>query len=101
MKNSTLSEDTSTDLDDITKREATPSDSQTETEVSNIFDITPPERSGYHQAFGRPRILRTSKRGRPRKEYGQVSRRTNCFETFPSIKEALARPNKVAWKNTM
>ncbi|GFS29499.1 hypothetical protein NPIL_205431 [Nephila pilipes] len=61
----------------------------------------PPYRCGCSQAPGRPRILRAGKRGHPRKEYGQVSIITDCFEASPSFQEALARPIKIHWKNTM
>ncbi|GFT60842.1 hypothetical protein NPIL_439401, partial [Nephila pilipes] len=100
-QNSTLSENTSTDLDDVTKREATSSDSQTKPEVSDNCDLLPPRRSFNHHAPGRPRILRTGKRGRPKKEYGQVPIITDCFETSSSVQEVLAGPNKIAWKNAM
>ncbi|GFU09356.1 hypothetical protein NPIL_128331 [Nephila pilipes] len=61
----------------------------------------PPDRSVCHHASGRPRILRTGKRGSPRKKYGQVPIVTDCFETSPSVQEALAGPNKTAWKNAL
>ncbi|GFS58909.1 hypothetical protein NPIL_211591 [Nephila pilipes] len=100
-QNSTLREDTSSDLSDKTKREAKSSDSQRETEVSDSCDVMPPDRSFCHHAPGRPRILRTGKRGHPRKKYGLVSIIIDSFETNPSVQDALAGPNKIAWKNPM
>ncbi|GFT56910.1 hypothetical protein NPIL_544321 [Nephila pilipes] len=96
-----LREDTSSDLGDSPKRKATSSDSLTETEASYSCDVTPPERNVFHLALERPRILRTGKREHPIKEYGQVSKITDCFETSPSVQEALAEPNIEAWKNAM
>ncbi|GFS88383.1 hypothetical protein NPIL_89691 [Nephila pilipes] len=60
----------------------------------------PPDRSVCHHVLGRLRIL-TGKSGRPRKEYGQVSIITDCFETSPSAQEARAGPNKITRKNSM
>ncbi|GFT09605.1 hypothetical protein NPIL_504621 [Nephila pilipes] len=103
-QSSTISEGTSYDLRigflsaDITKRKASSSDSQTETKASDCCDITLPDRCVFPPAHGKPRILRTGKSGRPRKEYGQVSVISDCFETSPKVQEALARPNKLAWK---
>ncbi|GFT44973.1 hypothetical protein NPIL_650011 [Nephila pilipes] len=59
----------------------------------------PSGRSVSYHTPGRPRILRTGKRSRPRKEYGQVSLITDCFETSPSIQVDPSGPNKTAWKN--
>ncbi|GFU50545.1 hypothetical protein NPIL_236291 [Nephila pilipes] len=98
---STLSENTLSDLDDLTKRETTSSDSQAETEVSDNCDVIPLCRTVSHRVTGRPKILRTIKRARPRKEYGQVSITMECFETSPSVQEALSGPNKTDWKNAM
>ncbi|GFS43308.1 retrotransposon 4 protein [Nephila pilipes] len=83
------------------KREETSSDSQTDTEVSNNCDVIPPCRSVNHRAPGRPRILRTGKRGRPRKEYGQVSITTDYFGTSPRVQEAFTGPNKTDGENAM
>ncbi|GFS58440.1 hypothetical protein NPIL_420141 [Nephila pilipes] len=60
-----------------------------------------PDKSVCHHASERPRISRTGQRGRPRKEYGQVSITTDCFETSPSVQEALTGPNKTAWEKAM
>ncbi|GFS33581.1 hypothetical protein NPIL_59741 [Nephila pilipes] len=100
-QNSILNEDTSSDLGDLTKRKATSSDSQRETEVSDSCDVMPPDRSVCHHASGRSKILRTGKKIRPRKEYEQLSIIMDCFETNPSVQKALAGPNKIAWKNAM
>ncbi|GFS34180.1 hypothetical protein NPIL_218471 [Nephila pilipes] len=61
----------------------------------------PPDRSICHHDSGRAKILRTDKRDRPRKEYGHVSIIKDCFETSPSVQEALTGLNNVAWKNAM
>ncbi|GFT44809.1 hypothetical protein NPIL_35261 [Nephila pilipes] len=93
----TLSEDKSPVLGNSPKREAVLSNSQTEIEASDSCNVMPPDRSIFHHAPGRPKILRTGKSGHPRKEYGQVSTIMDCFETSPSIQKALSEPNKVAW----
>ncbi|GFU00066.1 hypothetical protein NPIL_367521 [Nephila pilipes] len=59
----------------------------------------PPDGSVCNYAPERPRNLRICKKGRPRKEYGQVSIITVCFEASPSVREAVVGPNKTAWKN--
>ncbi|GFS64511.1 hypothetical protein NPIL_449421 [Nephila pilipes] len=95
-KKSTIYGDTSSDLGDSLKREALSSDFRTETEASDSCDVKPPDRGVFHPPHGSPRILRPSKRGHPRKEYGKVSIIMNCFETSRSFHEALTGPNKVA-----
>ncbi|GFS96093.1 hypothetical protein NPIL_489671 [Nephila pilipes] len=77
------------------------SGSQRKTEVSDSCDVMPPDRSVYHPAPGRPRVLKTGKRGRPGKKYAQVLIITDCFETSLNVQEALAGPNKIAWENAM
>ncbi|GFU62051.1 hypothetical protein NPIL_226441 [Nephila pilipes] len=79
----------------------TSSDSQTDTEVSDNCDVIPWCRSINHRAPGRPKILRTGEKGLRRKEYGQVSIITDCFETSLRVQEAFAGPNKTDWKNVM
>ncbi|GFS83946.1 hypothetical protein NPIL_263021 [Nephila pilipes] len=92
-QNPTFSEDTSSDLGDITKKEATSSDSQKQIEASASSDVPSSESSVFHHAPERPRILRTGKRARSRKEYGQVTIITDSFETDPIVQKALAGPN--------
>ncbi|GFU28164.1 hypothetical protein NPIL_327171 [Nephila pilipes] len=83
---------------DATKRKAKLSESQTETEASDCCDVTLQDRCVFHSANGKPRLIRTEKSDRPRKEYGQVSIILDCFETNPKVQEAVAGPNKLAWK---
>ncbi|GFT27981.1 hypothetical protein NPIL_570651 [Nephila pilipes] len=92
----TLSEDTSSDLGESPKREAFPLDSQTKTEASDSCDVILPDRGIFHTSLGRPKILRTSEKGRTRWKYGQISIIMDRFETSPIVQEALAGPNKVS-----
>ncbi|GFT88367.1 hypothetical protein NPIL_27241 [Nephila pilipes] len=86
----------SSDVGDITIKGETSLDSETGTEALDSYDATHQEGSIFHPSPGKPRTSKTGKIDRPRKEFGQVSIITECFETNPSDQETLTGPDKIS-----